>query len=115
MGAGVWAHATDRPLPAEPHSDVFERGCRLGGLGTGLCQPGRLGGLASLCTAFAVIVRWEERQSLDRLGEDYRAYLADVPRWLPGTSRRRRTPAVAAAAARRQARLKPQRGRIFTN
>ncbi|SRR5216683_2366491 len=60
------------------------------GWGLVYASPAVWAGLASLCAAFAVIVRWEERQLLDRFGEDYRAYLAEVPRWLPGAPWRRR-------------------------
>jgi hypothetical protein len=30
---------------------------------------------------FRGIARWEERRLLERFGGDYRAYLAEVPRW----------------------------------
>jgi protein-S-isoprenylcysteine O-methyltransferase Ste14 len=39
-------------------------------------------GWAILCAAGAAIVRWEERRLLERFGDDYRAYLAAIPRWL---------------------------------
>jgi hypothetical protein len=46
--------------------------------------PGCLGGLAIECAAFSGIVRWEEQRLLSRFGGgDYRAYLAEVPRWVP--------------------------------
>ena len=40
-------------------------------------------GLAIACAAFTVITRWEERRLLTRFGRDYRAYLEEVPRWVP--------------------------------
>ena len=40
-------------------------------------------GLAIHCAAFAAIARWEERRLLNRFGDDYRAYLDQVPRWVP--------------------------------
>jgi protein-S-isoprenylcysteine O-methyltransferase Ste14 len=40
-------------------------------------------GLAIQCAAFAAIARWEERRLLNRFGDDYRAYLEQVPRWVP--------------------------------
>jgi protein-S-isoprenylcysteine O-methyltransferase Ste14 len=39
-------------------------------------------GLAVMCAAFTRIVPWEERLLLERFGDDYRAYLASVPRWV---------------------------------
>jgi protein-S-isoprenylcysteine O-methyltransferase Ste14 len=39
-------------------------------------------GLAILCAAWPKIVRWEERRLLERFGDDYRAYVASVPRWV---------------------------------
>src|SRR5512132_3067845 len=46
--------------------------------------PGCLGGLAIECAACSGIVRWEEQRLLSRFGGgDYRAYLAEVPRWVP--------------------------------
>ena len=37
---------------------------------------------AILCAAVAKIVLWEERRLLERFGDDYQAYLAEVPRWV---------------------------------
>ena len=39
-------------------------------------------GLAILCAAWPKIVRWEERRLRERFGDDYRAYVASVPRWM---------------------------------
>lgn len=39
-------------------------------------------GFAIVCAALATFVRWEERQLLERFGDDYRAYLKAVPRWM---------------------------------
>jgi protein-S-isoprenylcysteine O-methyltransferase Ste14 len=39
--------------------------------------------LALLGAEYHAIVRWEERLLESRLGEDYRAYAARVPRWMP--------------------------------
>ena len=54
---------------------------------------------------------------LDRFGEDYRAYLAQVADWLPGTPRRRRArPLPPPARCPQTGQLKLQRGgRILTN
>ena len=56
-------------------------------------HPAVWAGSAILCAAWPAIVRWEERQLLERFGDDYRAYLAQVPPL--GTAHR------AALAARR--------------
>jgi protein-S-isoprenylcysteine O-methyltransferase Ste14 len=52
-------------------------------------RPPVWAGLAIECAAFAGIVRWEEQRLLGRFGGGYRAYLAEVPRWVP---RARRAP-----------------------
>jgi protein-S-isoprenylcysteine O-methyltransferase Ste14 len=39
-------------------------------------------GLAALCVAVTGIVPWEERRLLERFGDEYRAYLVSVPRWV---------------------------------
>jgi protein-S-isoprenylcysteine O-methyltransferase Ste14 len=41
-----------------------------------------------LAFEYHAIVRWEERLLEERLGERYRAYAAQVPRWLPNASRK---------------------------
>jgi protein-S-isoprenylcysteine O-methyltransferase Ste14 len=46
-------------------------------------RPAVWAGLAIECAAFSGIVRWEEQRLLSRFGGDYRAYLAEVPRWVP--------------------------------
>jgi glutathione S-transferase len=46
-------------------------------------RTGVWAGLAVQCAAFAAIARWEERRLLNRFGDDYRAYLDQVPRWVP--------------------------------
>jgi len=39
-------------------------------------------GLALFCATAAAVVRTEERRLEQRFGDGYRAYLAEVPRWL---------------------------------
>jgi protein-S-isoprenylcysteine O-methyltransferase Ste14 len=51
-------------------------------------RPPVWAGLAIGCAAFAGIVRWEEQQLLGRIGSGYRAYLTEVPRWVPRAGRR---------------------------
>ena len=46
-------------------------------------RPPVWAGLAIWCAALAGIVRWEEPRLLGRFGGDYRAYLTEVPRWVP--------------------------------
>jgi len=46
-------------------------------------RPAVWAGLAIECAAFSGIVRWEEQRLLSHFGGDYRAYLAEVPRWVP--------------------------------
>ncbi|HEY6275492.1 MAG TPA: isoprenylcysteine carboxylmethyltransferase family protein [Streptosporangiaceae bacterium] len=53
------------------------------GWGLVYASPAVWAGLAGLCAAFTVITRWEEQQLLRRFGEPYRAYPAEVPRWVP--------------------------------
>jgi hypothetical protein len=43
--------------------------------------------LVVLALEYHAIVRWEEELLTSRRGEDYREYLARVPRWLPVVSR----------------------------
>jgi protein-S-isoprenylcysteine O-methyltransferase Ste14 len=59
------------------------------GWGLVYASPAVWAGLAVMCTGLAATVRWEERRLLRRFGDDYRAYLAEVPRWVPGNASRR--------------------------
>jgi protein-S-isoprenylcysteine O-methyltransferase Ste14 len=44
--------------------------------------------LVALALTYHAIVRWEERLLESRLGEPYRSYAAQVPRWWPGLKSR---------------------------
>jgi protein-S-isoprenylcysteine O-methyltransferase Ste14 len=46
--------------------------------------------VAVLAFEYHAIVRWEERLLEERLGERYRTYAAQVPRWVPNINRRGR-------------------------
>ena len=64
-------------------------------LWVGLAVSARLPWLAPIFVAilafeYHAIVRWEERLLEKRLGERYRAYTLQVPRWMPTTLRRAR-------------------------
>ena len=54
------------------------------GWGLVYASPAVSAGLAIMCTGLAATVRWEERQLRRRFGDNYQAYLAGVPRWVPG-------------------------------
>jgi protein-S-isoprenylcysteine O-methyltransferase Ste14 len=51
-------------------------------------HPAVWAGLAIQCAAFTKITRWEEQRLLTRFGDDYRAYLDQVPRWAPRSPKR---------------------------
>jgi protein-S-isoprenylcysteine O-methyltransferase Ste14 len=61
-------------------------------------RPPVWAGLAIECAASTAIVRWEEQRLLGRFGGDYRAYMTQVPRWLPRAGRRE-GPAAGACTA----------------
>lgn len=61
-----------------------------GAVGVGLSTGSVLVGLAIGAVVFAVfdpVIRREERWLQDHIGQDYRAYLSEVPRWWPRFSR----------------------------
>ncbi len=43
-----------------------------------------------LALEYHAIVKWEEQLLLERRGDEYRQYCAQVPRWIPGQRRNRR-------------------------
>ena len=45
-------------------------------------SPAVWAGLTVFCASTAIAVRWEERWLMEQFGDAYRAYLAEVPRWL---------------------------------
>jgi len=51
-------------------------------------HPAVWAGLAIECAAVTKITRWEEQRLLTRFGDDYRAYLEEVPRWAPAPQAR---------------------------
>ena len=68
-------------------------------LWVGFALSARLPWLAAVIVAilafeYHAIVRWEERLLEERLGESYRTYTEQVPRWLPNTRNRRARSAV---------------------
>ncbi|MDP2313246.1 MAG: isoprenylcysteine carboxylmethyltransferase family protein [Pseudomonadota bacterium] len=58
------------------------------GLGVVL-WPSALVAVPILAVYYELIVRWEERNLAARIGEPYRRYLAEVPRWVPRAPSRR--------------------------
>jgi len=60
------------------------------GWGLVYASPAVWAGLAIMGTGLAATVRQEERRLLRRFGADYQAYLAEVPRWVPGNASRQR-------------------------
>ena len=55
--------------------------------------------IAVLAFEYHAIVRWEERLLEERLGERYRAYAAQVPRWVPNNRRPQREMDLSAGSA----------------
>jgi len=51
-------------------------------------HPAVWAGLAIECAALTKITRWEEQRLLTRFGDDYRAYLEEVPRCAPRSPKR---------------------------
>ena len=54
---------------------------------------------AILAFEYHAIVRWEERLLEERLGERYRTYTGQVPRWVPNTINRRERPSASSGQA----------------
>jgi steroid 5-alpha reductase family enzyme len=94
VAAGAWAYPR-LPAAAGPYRLIrnpMYAGEAIAWASWGLvyASPAVWAGLAILCAGLAATVRWEERRLLRRFGADYRDYLAEVPRWVPGNASRRR-------------------------